>query len=611
MAGCRFCCSTPPRSTPARGSSPPTSSRPVLRPCRPSGNPDNAFGRFSLYPAAFDVFEMLAPPCAQDKIVGPSCASAHDGVKDLPLVRAGPDLRLSTAALLSARFPIISPAGILRAEGEDAIGDRAVDGGYFENSGLTSAMDVARELRRFGVVPIVLWVQNDPRVDPARPGAARARRERQGARLGPAARREHTLHGRVGARRPRAGVRRGHRPGHGADRDPRRAWRRSRGRRPARPLDAQSGLGALRSAEVGSSYFVFGMFQNPDFSPLAGETPPADCGTLAKTWRAGVDAMNEVSMSWWLSQSVQAEVDAQRCDRRNRATLADLMNRLSQRCPVKRRDPSDPTLSPAAAAPGAPSVAKLSGVEVGSSLFSSLATGCTHLSCSPAPGPKLAGGSRPPCGGGLRRGVARTRKPRHFPRMRDRRDPPPCPAPARGAGTPTALERRTPAKRCVRPVGLSGRGGLRPASARLGRRFERLDGLGGVTVGEEARDQLRVEGEGVEAFGGETDDVGRCRAARRRGYASTNLARGRSAPSSRSRRSRRVPRRSCARDRAQRSRPRARSRPAPGRPNRPPSWSGERPRDAASRQRRRPSTVTGALTTILGSIAASARPCST
>ena len=107
-------------------------------------------------------------------------------------------------------------------------------------------------------------------------------------------------------------------------------------------------------AEVGSSYFVFGMFQNPDFSPLAGETPPAECATLAKTWRAGVDAMNEVSMSWWLSQSVQAEVDAQRCDRRNRATLADLMNRLSQRCPVKsatrtiRRSPA------AAAAPGAP-----------------------------------------------------------------------------------------------------------------------------------------------------------------------------------------------------------------------------------------------------------------
>ena len=339
------------------------STRPATLP--PSGNPDNAFGRFSLYPAAFDVFEILAPPCAQDKIVGPSCASAHDGVKDLPLARAGPDLRLSTAALLSARFPIISPAGILRAEGEEAIGDRAVDGGYFENSGLTSAMDVARELRRFGVVPIVLWVQNDPRVDPADPAPpAPAAPVKTLAWVPPRGASTPFM----GASEP-SGLERAFgvviapvtaltetRDGHGAEvaaAAQRDLWTLNQDVTPSDP------------AEVGSSYFVFGMFQNPDFSPLAGETPPADCGALAKTWRAGVDAMNEVSMSWWLSQSVQAEVDAQRCDRRNRATLADLMNRLSQRCPVKRRDPSDPTLRPAAAAPGAPERCEVLGGEVG------------------------------------------------------------------------------------------------------------------------------------------------------------------------------------------------------------------------------------------------------
>ena len=339
------------------------STRPA--PLPPSGNPDNAFGRFSLYPAAFDVFEILAPPCAEDNIVGPSCASAHDGVKDLPLARAGPDLRLSTAALLSARFPIISPAGILRAEGEDAIGDRAVDGGYFENSGLTSAMDVARELRRFGVVPIVLWVQNDPRVDPGDPAPpAPAATVKAPAWVPPRGASTPFM----GASEPR-GLERAFgvviapvtaltetRDGHGAEvaaAAQRDLWTLNQDVTPSDP------------AEVGSSYFVFGMFQNPDFSPLAGETPPADCGALAKTWRAGVDAMNEVSMSWWLSQSVQAEVDAQRCDRRNRATLADLMNRLSQRCPVKRRDPSDPTLSPAAAAPGAPERCEVLGGEVG------------------------------------------------------------------------------------------------------------------------------------------------------------------------------------------------------------------------------------------------------
>ncbi len=328
------------------------STRPA--PLPKGGNPGAAFGRFSLYPAAFDVLEILAPPCAQDEIVGPSCASAHDGVTDLPLARAGPDLRLSTAALLSARFPIISPAGILRAEGDERIGDRAVDGGYFENSGLTSAMDVAREVRRFGVVPIVLWVQNDPRVDPADPTPPPPAADVKAPVWAPPRGASTPF---MGASEP-SGLERAFgvviapvtaltetRDGHGAE----------------VAAAAQRDLQTLNQdvtpadpAEVGSSYFVFGTFENPDFSPLAGETPPAECVDLAKGWRAGVDTMNEVSMSWWLSQSVQAEIDAQLCDRRNRMTLADLMNRLSQRCPVKPRDSSDPALIPAAAVPGAP-----------------------------------------------------------------------------------------------------------------------------------------------------------------------------------------------------------------------------------------------------------------
>jgi hypothetical protein len=57
--------------------------------------------------------------------------------------------------------------------------------------------------------------------------------------------------------------------------------------------------------------------------------------------------MSEVSMSWWLSQSVQAELDTQLCDVRNRHTLADLMQRLSQHCPFKPRDPSSGQPEPA------------------------------------------------------------------------------------------------------------------------------------------------------------------------------------------------------------------------------------------------------------------------
>ena len=38
--------------------------------------------------------------------------------------------------------------------------------------------------------------------------------------------------------------------------------------------------------------------------------------------------MTKVSMSWWLSSAVQADLDAQLCDRRNRITIRDLMGRL-------------------------------------------------------------------------------------------------------------------------------------------------------------------------------------------------------------------------------------------------------------------------------------------
>jgi hypothetical protein len=38
--------------------------------------------------------------------------------------------------------------------------------------------------------------------------------------------------------------------------------------------------------------------------------------------------MTKVSMSWWLASAVQADLDAQLCDNRNRATISDLIARL-------------------------------------------------------------------------------------------------------------------------------------------------------------------------------------------------------------------------------------------------------------------------------------------
>jgi hypothetical protein len=111
---------------------------------------------------AYDLFEMLLKQCPNVEVHGASSDTANHQGDDVPARRDGADVRLSTTAMLSARFPIVSPAGTSRAKDEDKVGDRVVDGGYFENAGLTTALDVARVLRRFGLTPIVLWVQNDP-----------------------------------------------------------------------------------------------------------------------------------------------------------------------------------------------------------------------------------------------------------------------------------------------------------------------------------------------------------------------------------------------------------------------------------------------------------------
>jgi hypothetical protein len=71
-------------------------------------------------------------------------------------------VKLSAAAGMSARFTYVSPAGSLtRPDGGKM---RVVDGGYFENSGAATAMDLLAALRRDhpGLIPILVLIRNDP-----------------------------------------------------------------------------------------------------------------------------------------------------------------------------------------------------------------------------------------------------------------------------------------------------------------------------------------------------------------------------------------------------------------------------------------------------------------
>jgi hypothetical protein len=56
------------------------------------------------------------------------------------------DLRLSTAAGLSARFPFVTPVGWFRRSDGSKI--RLADGGYFDNSGVSTALDIGRTLQK-------------------------------------------------------------------------------------------------------------------------------------------------------------------------------------------------------------------------------------------------------------------------------------------------------------------------------------------------------------------------------------------------------------------------------------------------------------------------------
>lgn len=67
----------------------------------------------------------------------------------------------------SARFPVVSPAGTIErigANGVRQVAFRLVDGGYFDNSGLQSVMDLVAALKaaKFSFKPQVLVVRNDP-----------------------------------------------------------------------------------------------------------------------------------------------------------------------------------------------------------------------------------------------------------------------------------------------------------------------------------------------------------------------------------------------------------------------------------------------------------------
>lgn len=112
-----------------------------------------------LFSTAHNLFELFKDPAIRPDTKADSLSS--------PLVaglRNAQDIRLSTATVLSARFPLVSPAGILRYvdEHKDVLTARVVDGGYFDNSGLESLGHLLPFLLERELRPLLIYLANEP-----------------------------------------------------------------------------------------------------------------------------------------------------------------------------------------------------------------------------------------------------------------------------------------------------------------------------------------------------------------------------------------------------------------------------------------------------------------
>lgn len=89
-----------------------------------------------------------APPCRQD-------FNRQAGAETTG------DLRLSTASLLSGRFPAVLTAANLRNRSGD-VAERVVDGGYFDNSGAAALKPVLSRLAERNIRTVTLLLDNEP-----------------------------------------------------------------------------------------------------------------------------------------------------------------------------------------------------------------------------------------------------------------------------------------------------------------------------------------------------------------------------------------------------------------------------------------------------------------
>ena len=132
-------------------------------------------GRSMLFADSYDFHELLCAPYPDPMTKAyPDLSPLQQVASILPSL-FGPvttcadrkplsiDVRLSTAAGVSSRAPFVSPHADVR-DRRSQLADSVVDGGYFDNSGIVTALDIAHGVKALDarLLPFILQVSSDP-----------------------------------------------------------------------------------------------------------------------------------------------------------------------------------------------------------------------------------------------------------------------------------------------------------------------------------------------------------------------------------------------------------------------------------------------------------------
>ncbi len=268
---------------------------------------------------AYDTYDLMCLPPEKPTTEACSCTRPANKSALEPLRIKNCDLRLSTAVSNSARFPLVSSHGDINSAANKLV-DRIVDGGYFDYSGIVSAMELHAQIARIDnkLSPYVLFLTNDPGFNPQ---ACKA--------TDPNAPPTDELDV---LRRPAA-----------AASTPIR-WQIFSSL--AYPFDTLINARVARSEQAMAQSVLLNRYQNVkagfDVSPKnlgdlrAGLQPYVSFDIVSVGARCNKEKqVQPIPMNWWLAMPTQAYLDQEMCAPHNRGSLAGVLSQLGPQPPPK------------------------------------------------------------------------------------------------------------------------------------------------------------------------------------------------------------------------------------------------------------------------------------